>query len=76
MIVVVIKLTEPGKFDEYVASDTTFPPQSSVKLESHGKLGQRYYTWEVKVYCDDLDKALDEVDRIHKKMASQYGQTE
>lgn len=61
---------------DIVAEDVTFPPQSSVEVESHGKEGQRYYTWKVKVYCDNLDFALSEVGRMHKLLKAQFGATE
>ena len=48
------------------------PPQSSVKLISHGKDENTYYTWEIKVYCDNLDLAFDDIKRMDKKMKEAY----
>jgi len=31
------------------------------------------YGWEVKNYCDDMDKALEEVKRIDDKLRALYG---
>jgi len=52
--------------------DVTFPPQSSIKLVKYAK----GYGWEIKVYCDDLDFNLGEVERIDKKLRDKYGQKE
>jgi len=58
------------KLDEAVV--VTIPPQSSIKLISHGKDENTYYTWEIKVYCDNLDLAFDDIKRMDKKMKEAY----
>ena len=58
---------------KYLVEDITFPPQSSIELESHGKEDQRYYTWKVKVYCDDLEKAFKQVCEMNEKLRKAFG---
>ena len=59
------------------AGAVVFPPQCSVKLVSHGRPGSDgfYYTWEVKVYDDDLDRAVQEVNIRNNQLKKDYGQT-
>ena len=57
-----------SKMDVSVGEAVSFPPQSSIKLESHGKDEQRYYTWEIKIYCDDLDVCRDVLVKKNKEM--------
>lgn len=48
------------------------PPQSSIKLVRHGKDDNVYYTWEVKIYCDDLVLAFNEIKRIDQMLRDEY----
>lgn len=55
--------------------DITFPPQSSLKLVSHGNVNKPetfYYTWEIKKYCDNLDEAFNLIVEMNKKMKEQF----
>ena len=61
-----------NKEKKEMMEEITFPPQSSIKLEPHGKDNGRYYTWEVKVYCDDLDKCFSEICRMDKLLRDKY----
>ena len=58
--------------DKVVAEAVTMPPQSSLKLVSHGQGDKLYYTWEIKKYCDNLDEAMIDVVTIDKKMKEKY----
>ena len=58
------------------AAAVVFPPQSSLKLVSHGnpsKPESFYYTWEIKRYCDNLDVAMVDVVDLDKKMKVKFG---
>ena len=59
---------------EKVVEEIVMPPQSSVKLERHGGTDRTpmYYTWEIKVYCDNLESALADIKRIDIKLRDEY----
>ena len=61
--------------NEKVVEEIVIPPQSSIELESHGAGNERYpryYTWRVKIYCNDLDLAFAEIKRIDKQLKEKY----
>jgi len=58
-----------------VVEEIVFPPQSSIELESHGAGNERYplyYTWKIKVYCDDLNAGLSQVELLDKQLKEKY----
>jgi len=60
------------KKEIYEALGAEFPAQSSVKLAKNSK----GYTWEIKVYCDDLKEAEQTIDNMNKKLKEKYGSME
>ena len=67
-------MSEEKTGKDVVSEAVVFPPQSSLKLVSHGKPDTPafYYTWEIKVYCDNLDFVEADVDVLNKKMLEKY----
>ena len=47
-------------------------PQSSISLNKRGKAGDEYYTWDIKCYCDDLDKAFQEITLRNEQMKKRF----
>ena len=60
------------KKEIYEALGAEFPAQSSIKLMKNTK----GYNWEIKVYCDDLEKAEQSVADMNKKLKEKYGSQE
>jgi len=52
-------------------------PQSSINLSRHVKktkeMEEEYFTWDVKVYCDDLTKAMEEINLTNESLKKRYG---
>ena len=64
------------KKEVYEALGAEFPPQSSLKLVSHGnpeKPESFYYTWEIKIYHDDMNEALELLRVFDEKLRKLYG---
>jgi len=61
------------KKDKKEVMEVVCPPQSSLKLVSHGRDDGVYYTWEIKCYCDNLDSAFVELCCLDKKLKDKYG---
>jgi len=57
---------------EFVES-AVFPPQCSISLDKRGSGDKAYYVWSIKVYDDDLDRAVVLLDKIDKYMCEKYG---
>ena len=51
-------------------------PQSSINLSRHVKktkdLEEEYFTWDIKCYCDDLDKAFQEITLRNEQMKKRF----
>jgi len=63
------------KDEEIFMEAINFEPKSSITVDSHGKpdTDKFYYTWKVKVYCDDLESALGKVKECEKTLREKYG---
>ena len=52
-------------------------PQSSINLSRHLKktkeAEEEYYTWDIKMYCDDLNQAMEQVNLANLSMKKRYG---
>jgi hypothetical protein len=57
---------------EKLVEAVVIPPQSSIKLTKYAK----GYGWEIKIYCDDLTKCVDDVKALDKKMRDNFADSE
>jgi hypothetical protein len=54
--------------EEKIIDAVALPPQCSMELEAHGRENDRYFTWRIKVYCDDLDECKGILIEKNKQM--------